>query len=183
MKRTLFLMLGLLLTTMGLQAQGIVNKEALEQNHSGMLEASKNNNGRAVYFEFVHVSTDKAAYKWDDAGATRGSIRYMLKIYRDAAKTDLILAMPVKMRNLITTYYVDVVFNKADLDDENLREKSAQMIFKKDVRWARTKFVPHMGCAWEDGNWERIDRVESFDQLLNYLVRQLDQNVKFSCYR
>lgn len=183
MKRIVSLMMLVLVAAVAVQAQVIVKKDYLEQNHEGVLQESKNYGGKSIYYEFVHVSTDKAAYKWDTEGATRGSVKYKLNIYKDAGKSDLLISMPVKMRNLITTYYVDVVFNKKDFAEESLREKSAQMIFKKDVKWARTKFVPHAGCQREDGNWERIDRVESYEQLLQYLIRQLDSNVDFECYR
>ncbi|GEM_PF-676803 len=165
------------------QAQGIVNKALLEQSLSGQVDKSKNNNGRTLYFEFVYLSTDAAHYKWDDGGSTRGSIRYRLDFYKDAAHRDLLLSLPVKMRNLITTYYVDAIFTNSTYEDVTQRDKGATMIFKKDVRWARTKFVPHKGCAREDGNWERIDRVESYEQLMTYFVRQLDNNVQFDCYR
>ncbi len=182
MKRVIFFLL-LIAPVIATQAQTVVSKAKLEQNLSGQLDKSKNNNGRALYYDFVYLSTDEASYKWDDAGATRGSIRYRLDFFRDAARKDLLLSLPVKMRNLITSYYVDVIFTNAKFPDPSLREKGATMIFKKDVHWARTKFVPHEGCEREDGNWERIDKVESYEQLMDYLVRQLDNNVKFDCYR
>jgi hypothetical protein len=182
MKRLLSLVALSLFLTAAVSAQQVVTKENLESNHTGMLADSKNNDGKPIYYKFEYVSTDKAAYKWDDDGATRGSIKYKLHIYNDAAMNDLVISLPVKMRNLITTYYVDVVFNKKDYEDADRREKSAQMIFKKDVKWARTKFVPHAGCQREDGNWERKDRVESYEDLLQYLIQQLDSNVMWECY-
>lgn len=182
MKRVivLFLLAFSLSTTF---AQGIVSRTRLTENFSGQVEQSKNNSGRTIYYDFVYVRTDGASYKWDIEGATKGAIVYRLDIYSDAARKNLILSLPVKMRNLLTSYYVDVIFTNANYPDENLRDKGATLIFKKDVRWARTKFVPHEGCRRDDGNWERIDKVESFDQLMQYFIRQLDNNVQFSCYR
>jgi hypothetical protein len=164
-------------------AQGIVSKKRLEENISGRIESSRNNNGKPLYYEFVYLETDEANYAWNDAGATRGSIRYRLDLYRDEAKKDLYLSMPVKMRNLITTYYVDIIFTNKDYPDPALRDKGATMIFKKDVRWARTKFVPHEGCRQPDSEWSRIDRVESLDQLMTYYISQLDANVRMDCYK
>lgn len=183
MNRLFALILLLATAVVTADAQGIVKKEYLEENHMGQISGAKNNGGKTLYFEFVYLKTDAASYKWDDSGATRGSIKYRLDVYSDAGKTNKIISMPVRMRNLITTYYVDVVFNKRDFADESLREKSATMIFKKDVRWARTKFVPHEGCQREGSSWERLDDAESYDQLLTYLIRQLDNNIDFSCYR
>jgi len=179
----IFSLVLLLASVVTLQGQGIVSKALLEQNHTGQIAAAKNNGSRTMYFEFVYLSTDAASYKWDDGGATHGSIRYRLDVYRDAAHKDLLLSLPIKMRNLITTYYVDAIFTHATYADESQRDKGATMIFKKDVRWARTKFVPHKGCAREGGNWERIDKVESYEQLMTYFVTQLDNNVLFDCYR
>ncbi len=182
MKRLLFALV-LMMSLQAVQAQGVVSRAKLEQNTSGQLSDSKNNGGKPLYYDFVYLSTDKASYPWDDAGATRGSIRYRLDVFRDAGRRDLLISVPVKMRNLVTTYYVDAIFNKADFPDPAQRDKGATMIFKKDVRWARTKFVPHEGCAREDGVWLRIDKVESYEQLMEYYIRQLDNNVKFECYR
>jgi hypothetical protein len=183
MNRLFTLMLMMLIAVSVANAQSIVKKEYLEENHSGMISESKNNGGETLYYEFVFLKTEAAAYKWDDAGATRGSIKYRLDVYSDAGKANKIITMPIRMRNLITTYYVDVVFNKKDFPDESLREKSATMIFKKDVHWARTKFVPHTGCQRENSTWDRIDEVESYEQLMKYLIRQLDNNIDFSCYK
>lgn len=182
MIRKLFLTLLLLGGVAALQAQSVVTKEALTENHSGTVPSAVNNGGKTLYYTFAYVATDKARYKWDDAGATRGSIRYTLNLYRDAAGKDLILSLPVQMRNLLTTYYIEAAFTKDDYEDASLREKSALMVFKKDVKWARTKFVPHEGCERADGSWDRIDRVESLQQLFDYFVGQLDRNVDFSCY-
>jgi hypothetical protein len=182
MKRVLFLVF-LLGSLFSVQAQGVVNRSRLTENLSGQVEQAKNNNGRAMYYEFVYVRTDEATYKWDIEGATKGSIIYRLDFYSDAAQKNLVLSLPIKMRNLLTTYYVDAIFTNSSYPDPSLREKGATLIFKKDVRWARTKFVPHEGCRREEGDWERIDKVESYDQLMNYFVRQLDANILFDCYK
>jgi hypothetical protein len=141
-------------------------QDFLEQSHEGMLEQSMNNNNKPMYYDWTYVSTNPSVKKYE----------FTLNFYRDAAKTEVYLSLPVVIRNPLFVCYIDVIFTKDDYP------KAAAMRYRKDGRWALVKFVPHPGCRNEKGKWERVYDMESFDQLLKYMVTELDNNVNFDCY-
>ena len=150
----------------------VIMKEFLSQNHMGQLDKSVNNAGKPLYYKFEYVSTEGMR------------INYKLNLYKDKAMAAPWMTMPVLMRNLNWTYYVDITMTKDGSD------KVAAMIFKKDLRWSRVKFSPHEGC-WrnEQPEWERFTiGAESetpeilYASVINNFLMQLDRNVDFNCY-
>ena len=143
----------------------VVMKEFLSQDHPGKVDKSMNNNGKPLYYKFQYKSTEGAR------------INYVLYIYKDAGMGTPWLTLPVLMRNLMWTYYVDITFSKDGMD------KVAAMIYKKDLRWSRVKYSPHEGCSKVTPVvWERENMVDNFDGLLNDFIMQLDKNVDLNCY-
>ena len=150
----------------------VVMSGFLESNHSGMIENSVNNDGNTLYYEWEFLDKETNMNKDKELSL----ILFKLHLAKDKEGKDLILSLDVSMRDLLVTFYIDVLFDK----DEH--PKAAAMRYKKDNRWALVKFVPHPGCKIESGQWERMNDIESFDQLLQYVVKELDNNVDFSCF-
>lgn len=143
----------------------VVMAEFLSQNHEGQIVHSINNNGKPLYYKFEYNSTDNMR------------INYTLYLYKDASKSQPFLTLPVLMRNLTWTYYLDITFSKSDMS------KVAALIFKKDLRWSRVKFSPHEGCSNVNPiTWERLNMVNNFETLLNNTIVQLDKNINLNCY-
>src|SRR5215204_1858754 len=74
----------------------VIMKEFLSQNHMGQLDKSVNNAGKPLYYKFEYVSTEGMR------------INYKLNLYKDKAMAAPWMTMPVLMRNLNWTYYVDI---------------------------------------------------------------------------
>lgn len=145
-------------------AQVIMN-EFLSKNHEGMVEHSVNNGGKKLYYKFQYDSV------------TGARIKYTLYLYKDASKSQPFLTLPVLMRNLIWTYFLDVSFTKDG------SSKVAALIYKKDLRWSRVKFSPHEGCSYiTPPIWDRLNQVDNYEKLLQNTIQQLDKNVNFNCY-
>ncbi|HRH61563.1 MAG TPA: hypothetical protein PL045_13390 [Chitinophagaceae bacterium] len=143
----------------------VVMKEFLSQNHEGVIAKSVSNGGKPLYYKFEYKSTEGLR------------INYTLYLYKDAAKTQPFLTLPVLMRDLVWTYYLDITFTKDNMS------KVAALIFKKDLRWSRVKYSPHEGCSNVNPiTWERLNMVNNFESLLNNTIMQLDKNVNFNCY-
>ena len=143
----------------------VIMKEFLSQNIEGKLDHSVNNGGKPLYYKFEYKSVDSMR------------IYYTLYLYKDASKSSAFLTLPVLIRNLTWTYYLDITFTK------NNTSKVAALIFKKDLRWSRVKFSPHEGCALVNPPaWERLNLVDNYPLLLNNTIMQLDKNVNFNCY-
>ncbi len=143
----------------------VVMAEFLSLNHEGQVDKSVNNGGKPLYYKFQYDTTNNVR------------IKYTLYLYKDASKSQPFLVLPVLMRNLIYTYFIDFSFKK------DSTTKVAAMILKKDLRWSRVKFSPHDGC----GNitppiWDRYNNVDNYDALLKNTMGQLDKNVNFNCY-
>ena len=150
----------------------VVMKDYLVANHQGVVEKSLNNNGSGLFYKFEYVSTEGAR------------INYKLHLYKDKGMSTPWMSFDVLMRNLNWTYYVDITMSKDGAD------KVAAMIFKKDLRWSRVKYSPHVACLRVDPPvYERYTigaETESaevlFAGLLNNFIAQLDKNVDFNCY-
>jgi hypothetical protein len=150
---------------LGTQAQGVVMKDFLSADHQGKIEKSLNNGGRPLYWKLQYKNTEGAR------------INYDLIFYKDASMSTPYVTFPTLMRNLEWTYYIDVSMTKDDAT------KVFAMIFKKDLRWSRVKYSPHTDCAWlNPPMWERFDKVDNFQKLLDNTFMQMDKNVKLDCY-
>ena len=143
----------------------VVMSEFLSLNHEGQVDKSVNNGGKPIYYKFQYDTTNNVR------------IKYTLYLYNDASKSQPFLVLPVLMRNLIYTYFLDVTFKKDGMS------KVAAMILKKDLRWSRVKFSPHEGCSnLTPPIWDRYNNVDNYEALLKNTITQLDKNVNFNCY-
>jgi hypothetical protein len=55
-------------------------------------------------------------------------------------------------------------------------------LYNKTSRWIKLKGVLPDECRREEAHWGRLDAVTSYDQLLQFVIEQIDQNVKLNCY-
>jgi len=144
----------------------VVMAEFLSVNHEGVVANSKCNNGKPLYYKFQYDSTNNVR------------IYYTLYLYQDAAKTQAILQLPVLMRNLIYTYYLDI-----NVIAKGAVSKVVALILKKDLRWSRLKFSATEECSRiYPPVYDRVNNVDNFDALLQNTIMQLDKNVDFNCY-
>ncbi len=144
----------------------VVMSEFLSVNHEGMAANSKCNNGKPLYYKFQYDSTNNLR------------IYYTLYLYKDAAKTETILQLPVLMRNLIYTYYLDI-----NVVAKGAISKVVALIYKKDLRWSRLKFSATEECSRiYPPVYDRLNNVDNFETLLQNTIMQLDKNVDFNCY-
>lgn len=151
-------------TGISVKAQ-VVMAEFLSANHEGQVDNSPNNGGKSLYYKFEYNNTDNMR------------INYTLYLYKDAAKTTPYLKLPVLMRNLTWTYFLDITFTH---DNTN---KVAALILKKDLRWSRFKFSPHEGFSRTNPTiWTRQNMVSNFEGLLNNTINQLDKNIFLDKY-
>jgi hypothetical protein len=164
MFKTTLLVLFLATTAQYVSAQ-VVMKEYLATNHEGKIDNAKNNGGKPLYYKLEYKDTQGAR------------INYTLHFYKDAGMSKPWMSLPVLMRNLQWTYYMDVSMTKDNAT------KVFAMIYKKDLRWARVKYSPHTGCdAASPIVWKRIDLVDDYAALINNTLTQMDANVMLSCY-
>lgn len=159
------MIIGFLAFTIQQAGAQVVMKEFLSANHEGKIDNTKNNDGKPIYYKLEYKSTEGAR------------INYVLYLYKDASMKTPYLTFPVLMRNLTWTYYMDVTMTKDGM------AKVFALIYKKDLRWARIKYSPHIDCFRENPNiYVRLNMVDNFDQLIKDTFIQMDKNVNLNCY-
>lgn len=158
------------ITWTGAQAQ-VVYREYLSQNHEGTIENSVNYNGRTLAYQWEYVDMEKGQHFAEPEAIQR--IIYRLNLSVDGRPVG---HFDLQMRDLIVSYYVEINATK----DEDSRTIMA--LYHKANRWARLKGVPHLGCRREGVSWGRMDTVKSYEELMHFIVQQLDKNIDFNCY-
>ncbi len=143
----------------------VVMKEFLSVNHEGQIANALCNGGKPLYYKFQYDSINNVR------------IYYTLVLYKDAAKSQAFLTLPVLMRNLTYTYFLDINVTKG------ASTKVVALILKKDLRWSRLKFSAHEECMRNNPPvYDRLNNVDDFKVLLQNTIMQLDKNVDFNCY-
>lgn len=141
----------------------VVMRALLSQDHEGVVESILNFPGQ------------KLRHQWDHQKTEGLKSTFRLNLY---ATDRLINTYDVRIRNLSIALYIEV--RMPYKDDGSIKTLSG--IYDKGNKWMRVKMAPHEGCKREGTNWGRLDQINSFDQILDYLVRQLDENVLLNCY-
>ncbi|MCS6991748.1 MAG: hypothetical protein NZL95_07790 [Chitinophagales bacterium] len=170
MKKQLFGFLSLLLLASAAQAQ-VLMKEFLTQNQKGVLDKSINWPGKKLYYELRYDSS--RAMKFENYGATR--YYYTLLLADNPAMTNAI-QIPGMVRDLVITTYFEFYFNNGK------ESKTFTLIYDKNNKWYRIKFAPQWGCRREE-LWKRVNNIASYQQLLNSMVAQMDNNLNLDCYK
>lgn len=162
--------LTLALTLSSVQSQ-VVLREYLSQNHSGTVENSLNFPGKPLNYEWQYGSMEINHYFAE--GEAIQKIHYTLVL---KAGDREVLRLPVLMRDLIVTYYVEIGFDKEDA------RRTVSAIFQKSNKWVKLKGVLHEGCRRPDQRWGRLNDLRAYAPLLQYIVAELDRNIDFHCY-
>lgn len=160
--------LGLILQTADGQ---VVFREYLSQNHQGQISESENYPGQPLGYEWKFIDMEKGQYFAE--GEAIQKIRYQLHFQLDGKA---IGHFDLQIRDLIVTHYIEISVVKADT------ARTITALYNKSSRWLRLKGVLQEGCRREGVSWGRLDGVESYDQLLQFVVQQIDKNIYFSCF-
>lgn len=141
----------------------VVMRGLLSEDHEGVVERTLNFPDQQLRHEWKHQETNglKSTYR--------------LSLYENDR---LINSFDVRMRNLSIAFYIEVrISHKADGSIKTLSG-----IYDKGNKWMRVKMAPHTGCKRTEASWGRLDQINRFDQILDYLIRQLDENLILDCY-
>lgn len=149
----------------------VLMKELLTQNQKGVLDKSVNWPGKKLYYELRFDSA--RAMKFENYGATRNY--YTLLIADNPAMANAI-QIPGMVRDLVITTFFEFYFNNGK------ETKTFTLTYDKNNKWYRIKFAPQWGCRRQE-LWKRVDRIASYEQLLNSMITQMDNNLRLDCYK
>ncbi|MFT5165024.1 MAG: hypothetical protein ACI8P3_000248 [Saprospiraceae bacterium] len=166
-----FLLLFCLFFSWQSAAAQVVFREFLSQDHQGELKPSVNYPGQQLTYEWIFIDMEKGLYFAE--GEAIQKIRYRLKFNLNGKE---IGHFDVQMRDLIVTHYIEISLVR---DQE---PRTITCLYNKASRWIKLKGVLPDNCRREGATWGRLDGVESYDQLLQFIISQIDKNVKLSCY-
>lgn len=149
----------------------VLMKEMLTQEQKGVVDKSVNWLGKKVYYTLKYDSLKAYSYET----YTTNRYYYTLMVADNAAMTNAI-KIPGMVRDLVITTYFEFYFNNGT------ETKTFTMTYDKNNKWYRIKFAPQWGCRREEA-WKRIDGITSYEQLLTSMVEQMDNNLKFDCFK
>ena len=149
----------------------VLMKEMLTKDQTGMTDKSRNWSGKKVYYTLKFDST--VAYSYDGYNTSRYYYTLMLA---DNAGMNNAIKVPGMVRDLIITTYFEFYFNNGK------ETKTFTMTYDKNNKWYRIKFAPQWGCRREE-LWKRVDNIKSYEELLQSMVGQMDNNLVLDCYR
>jgi hypothetical protein len=147
----------------------VVFKEYLSKNHSGEI-ASVNVNEHQLYYEFVFVS-EEVGIEYQSKEAIE-KIHYKLNI---SDRKGFTRSYDVLIRDLIVSLYVEIDMNSGP--EKNV----VTTIYQKRNRWAKLKGIIPTDCKNQGFKWSRLDRISSFEQLLQFIIEDIDRNVLIAC--
>ena len=149
----------------------VLYKEMLMQNHKGQLDKSVNWPGKKMYYEWHYDST--RTFKYEGKEASRS---YYTLMIADNTGMNNAIKVPAMIRDLVITTWFEVYMNNGT------ETKTFTCVYDKNNKWYRIKFAPQAGCRREE-LWKRVNDIKTFDELLNSIVAQMDNNLKLDCYR
>ena len=158
--RLLYIFIALALVSTSSFAQ-VVNKELLQEDHSGIVSNSNYNSGADLKHEWLFQSID--------------GVKSTYKLRLSSGKTSK--EFDVRVRNLLTTMYIAVRMT----DSEGV-VKTLTSIYDKGDKWQRVKMSPKQECLREDADWLRYYQIMSLQELLDNIVSQMDTNLVLKCY-
>ncbi len=149
----------------------VVFRELLSQDHQGELTQSINYPGKTLAYEWQFIDMEKGQYFAE--GEAIQKINYKLQFKIDGKP---IGHFDVQIRDLIVTHYIEIkIVNEAE-------PRTITSLYNKSIRWLRLKGVLHEGCRQDGSHWGRLDGVQNYDELLEFVVLELDKNIKLECY-
>lgn len=160
-KLPLAILLLLLISTLTVTAQ-VVDIEKLSKDHTGELKGGVNFPEGTLSHEWKFISQEgvKSVYQLE------------LKLDEDRSAT-----YDVRMRNLSIAFYIEV-----RMKDKEGETKTLSGIFDKGDKWLRVKMAPKQECKQEGTQWGRRNQIEGFNDLLDFVISELDRNVDLNCY-
>lgn len=149
----------------------VVFRDYLSKDHQGTLEQSVNYTGQKLDYEWKFMDMEKGQYFAEGEAIQRINYQLVFKIKgKEVGRFDL------QIRDLIVTHYIEISAVK------NEEPRTITGLYNKASRWIKLKGVLPDECRQEDAKWGRMDALTSYDQLLQFVIEQIDQNVKLSCY-
>lgn len=149
----------------------VVNRELLVLDHSGSIMNSVNFEGKELVYNFRYQNMEKGSYFAENEAIQK--IFYELDLSVDGK---IIGTYEVLIRDLIVTMYMEIKMTKGD------DFKVISPIYNKTNKWLKLKAVMHDNCKNPDYKWSRLNEVQSFQQLLDHIISDIDKNVKLDCY-
>lgn len=149
----------------------VVFRELLSQDHQGELVQSVNYPGKKLTYEWGFLNMEKGQYFAE--GEAIQKINYQLKFKVDGKPVG---HFDVQIRDLIVTHYIEIKTVKEE------EPRTITGLYNKSSRWLRLKGVLQEGCRRDGAHWGRLDGVQSYDQLLQFIILEIDKNADLGCY-
>ncbi|MEM7104581.1 MAG: hypothetical protein AAF502_15700 [Bacteroidota bacterium] len=159
-----FLVLFVWYLSPNLGAAQVVMQSYLRIDHSGALPESINFPDKGLEYQFTYQ---------DHPSAVKCS--YTLNLSSDGKEIN---TFDVRLRNLDFTFYLEI-----RMQGPETALKTLSAIFDKSNKWLRVKFAAPPGCSAEDEQWDRVNNISDFQELLLQVITQLDRNVQLTCYQ
>ncbi|MEM7104563.1 MAG: hypothetical protein AAF502_15610 [Bacteroidota bacterium] len=148
----------------------VVMRSFLSEDRSGVVETSVNLDGKPLGYQLEFLSMEKGNFFAEGEAIQR--IHYNLHLLSGKEK---LASFQVSVRDLIVTYYMEVKV------PGNGETRTITAIYNKTNKWVKLKGVLQENCRQQDSKWGRLDGVQSYDQLLNFILSQIDANLEISC--
>ncbi len=148
----------------------VLMKEYLTQTQSGVIDQSVNWPGKKLHYKLRYDSMRTVSF--EKYSTTR--YYYTLFVANNPAFTNAV-EVPGMVRDLVITAYFEFYF------DNGAESKTFTLTYDKNNKWYRIKFAPQWGCRREE-LWKRVDGISSYEQLLQSMISQMDNNLKLDCY-
>ena len=148
----------------------VLMKEMLTQDQKGMIDKSVNWTAKKIYYVLKYDSL--RPYQFETYTTNR--YYYTLSIADNAAMNNAI-KVPCMVRDLVIKTYFEFYF------DNGTETKTFTTIYEKYEKWYRIKFAPQWGCRRGE-EWDRVNNITSYTQLLSSIIGQMDKNIKFDCF-
>lgn len=156
-------------TIFSLSNAQVVYTEFLNQDHKGTIAHPANGNGSDLKYHFEFISQETGAEYKNEESIQK--IHYKLHLTIGANE----YSFDVLIRNLLVSLYIE-------MDMNNGSDKSVvTAIYNKKNRWVKLKGIVPTSCKNQESKWSRLNDVSSFEQLLTFVISNLDENVDFKC--
>ncbi len=86
-------------------------------------------------------------------------------------------AFDVQIRNLISATYITIKFI-----DKNNTAKSLSCIYDKSDKWLRIKMAPNEPCRQKNAVWSRHNYIKSWEEILDHIIKDVDNNLVLDCF-
>jgi len=148
----------------------VLMKEMLTQEQKGTIDKSVNWPGKKLYYVLKYDSLHP--YKFETYTTNR---YYYTLLLADNPGMSNAVKVPCMVRDLVVKSYFEFYF------DNGTETKTFTTIYEKYEKWYRIKFAPQWGCRRSE-DWDRVNNITSYEQLLSSIIGQMDHNLKFDCY-